>query len=940
MVDRFDLESSSVQSSPKGSKPPGKVKIQGRCRAKEKLSGIRKMKRKGDVNDAGPGTRKAKILDRASRKREALRNNDREDEATGTENDLTGTENNNREITDPLKGTWSEEEEKIEIETGIPSPHPGAWAVSGTGNQEIPQDTPNSNELNRQHLAPPIPDQQEDAADADLVHATLVEEPPLVVAMAAPDDNEKSSMIESMVKQAIGKERTRLKRFYIRLAVGIAVILMLVVGVVIGVVVALQGEDSDASKADLQPEAKYEEPVALCQSRPVEVAVGVTCEVSSILPYLVDSGSSGDDIKLSVYPPGPYSLGQHNVTLFVEDSRGKTDSCSSILVVVDPLTPEWTLFGSKAYRARGVCMKNWFEAEEITRQTALCGGQAHLATITSSDESMAVQQLVEKLEAEFGRSLYWIGGSQPSDAQEPDENWTWITGEGRLDETYSNWDDGEPNRNNENCLAILMSNRGYHWDDRDCMRRYRYIEEVDLYQNVIIDGCDSGVPDNILDTTSCTFEITPGIVSACGSGRSNTNDFLTCVDTYLTTLVDKDRLMTVQKEAILNCGIGNEPPVALCRDVTINVDYENLAPVAVEVSDFDNGTFDPDGDTLRLELTPPGPFLPGIHTVSLLAFDGRGGRDECQSLLTVDNGNEPPVARCQPLLEASVSGDCSVRKAFIGSDVDDGSSDPEGGPLTFTLDPSGPYSIGLHNVSLTVVDEKGASDTCETTIIIRESAPLATSWVEFQNHAYRIHLCAVDHETARLFSSERSICEAKAHLVTIRSEGERDFVRDLARSLNLGNDEFWLGGFQLPGSPEPAGGWTWENDEGLVFEGYNDWDPGEPNSEREDCMIMLGSNRGYRWDDRPCERPYRYIEEADLEANVVIDGCDTGVRDTLTDVASCSYLIAEGIEKCIIDGNADAAFGSCVNTFLADLVSSGTLTGEERDAITNCAGLR
>ena len=38
----------------------------------------------------------------------------------------------------------------------------------------------------------------------------------------------------------------------------------------------------------------------------------------------------------------------------------------------------------------------------------------------------------------------------------------------------------------------------------------------------------------------------------------------------------------------------------------------------------------------------------------------------------------------------------------------------------------------------------------------------------------------------------------------------------------------WLGGFQPPGSPEPAGGWQWVNGEGAVV--YTDWAPGQPNN--------------------------------------------------------------------------------------------------------------
>ena len=42
-------------------------------------------------------------------------------------------------------------------------------------------------------------------------------------------------------------------------------------------------------------------------------------------------------------------------------------------------------------------------------------------------------------------------------------------------------------------------------------------------------------------------------------------------------------------------------------------------------------------------------------------------------------------------------------------------------------------------------------------------------------------------------------------------------------------DRYWLGGYQLPGSNEPADGWTWVTGEPFNFSTAN-WDPLEPNN--------------------------------------------------------------------------------------------------------------
>lgn len=61
------------------------------------------------------------------------------------------------------------------------------------------------------------------------------------------------------------------------------------------------------------------------------------------------------------------------------------------------------------------------------------------------------------------------------------------------------------------------------------------------------------------------------------------------------------------------------------------------------------------------------------------------------------------------------------------------------------------------------------------------------------------------------------------HLATLTSQGENDFVITL-----IGVGPVWIGGFQAPGSSEPAGGWGWTTGETWS---YSNWGPGEPNNE-------------------------------------------------------------------------------------------------------------
>ena len=241
---------------------------------------------------------------------------------------------------------------------------------------------------------------------------------------------------------------------------------------------------------------------------------------------------------------------------------------------------------------------------------------------------------------------------------------------------------------------------------------------------------------------------------------------------------------------------------------------------------------------------------------------------------------------------------------------------------------------------MTVFDQWGAWDACQATVFVRTDASFSSWWGIFKNHGYRAQMCKVNWESARSFADDVFVCGGRGHLATVTSTVERDFIRDFARSQEVGNSEFWLGGFQPPNADEPTGGWTWVNDEGLVFDGFTDWNDGEPNRPQEDCMVMLGPNRGNRWDDKPCsDHRYRYIEEVDLERSVVINGCDSGVPDSLIDVESCTYLIADEIANCRNSEDASGSFAACLDAFLSSLEKNGTLTASHRESIAVCAGI-
>jgi len=102
------------------------------------------------------------------------------------------------------------------------------------------------------------------------------------------------------------------------------------------------------------------------------------------------------------------------------------------------------------------------------------------------------------------------------------------------------------------------------------------------------------------------------------------------------------------------------------------------------------------------------------------------------------------------------------------------------------------------------------------------------------------------------------------YLATITSPEENDFITKLVNDdvywsefTQNANAGPWIGGYQLPGSAEPASGWRWVTDEPLT---YANWGQGKPDnspkaSSNENCLHLLSlKTRGISstvWNDLP-----------------------------------------------------------------------------------------
>ncbi len=114
------------------------------------------------------------------------------------------------------------------------------------------------------------------------------------------------------------------------------------------------------------------------------------------------------------------------------------------------------------------------------------------------------------------------------------------------------------------------------------------------------------------------------------------------------------------------------------------------------------------------------------------------------------------------------------------------------------------------------------------------------------------------------------------HLATCTSFGENQFVFSLTLPTSTWPSRIgpWLGGFQLPGSPEPSGGWRWVTDEAWDWTSwYGCCEPNNAvcNGLTEEMLHFIQHSAG--WNDlseefQHCESsPWGYIVEWSADCN-------------------------------------------------------------------------
>ncbi|MBE0649149.1 MAG: HYR domain-containing protein [Bacteroidales bacterium] len=171
-------------------------------------------------------------------------------------------------------------------------------------------------------------------------------------------------------------------------------------------------------------------------------------------------------------------------------------------------------------------------------------------------------------------------------------------------------------------------------------------------------------------------------------------------------------------------------PVTACNDIVINLPDRNsyfltqleIDQIAFGSTDNCSFTYELTSGTTVYDCNSAGNSYP----VSLTFTDPSGNISVCTAnvFITDTNSvcNDPPVAICQNYL-VSAGENCDAMISV--ANIDGGSYDPDGDPLTMTLNNYGPFGVGTHTVILTVSDYEYSSICSATVTVVDDTPPTA-----------------------------------------------------------------------------------------------------------------------------------------------------------------------------------------------------------------------
>ncbi len=169
--------------------------------------------------------------------------------------------------------------------------------------------------------------------------------------------------------------------------------------------------------------------------------------------------------------------------------------------------------------------------------------------------------------------------------------------------------------------------------------------------------------------------------------------------------------------------IDNINPIAICRDLTIQLNSSGTAVIAA--ADINDGSSDNCSiASVTINQTIFDCTHIGTNTVTLTVTDASGNSSTCDGTVTVED-NTNPIAICK---NYTVQLDATGNASITAADIDNGSNDACGiasldlDRYDFTC-----ADLGTNNVTLTVTDNNGNQSSCPAVVTVIDNLPPTAS---------------------------------------------------------------------------------------------------------------------------------------------------------------------------------------------------------------------
>lgn len=210
--------------------------------------------------------------------------------------------------------------------------------------------------------------------------------------------------------------------------------------------------------------------------------------------------------------------------------------------------------------------------------------------------------------------------------------------------------------------------------------------DIDFFSGGSCDTSGNGEGQTFIGSTQVTTD------SNCNASFDVTFQLAVATGQFITATATDANGNTSEFSGCFRTGNVNQPPVAVCQNVTVLA-----GPTCTATASIDNGSFDPDpGDTITLSQSPAGPYPLGNTTVTLTVTDSHGAMSSCTAVVTVVDQTPPSVSNVSATPSILWPPNHHMVDVTVNYD---------------TADNCGPITCGLSVTSNEPVDGLGDGDT-------------------------------------------------------------------------------------------------------------------------------------------------------------------------------------------------------------------------------------